>query len=121
MWYTIILLSICLAVAVVFWIRADRMTGHYRREALAATDEDLRACRADNSGDGSVVEIFDSRSNEIAGYQFDGVNWHRVKGKSPVTLRAECERLGAELTTTRRKLAAAKGRITKLRKRLGDQ
>ena len=96
MWYTIILLSICLAVAVVFWIRADRMAGHYRREALAATDE-------------------------VKSYRFDGVDWSLLSGERPTPARAERERLEAELTTARRQLAAARGQITKLRKRLGDQ
>ena len=102
MWYTIILLSIALAVSVAFWIRADRMAGHYRRKSerekrFAEWAEKVaeKECAALRKQIGRLID--DECAAQNAAH--DAV---------------------VELTTTRRQLAAARGQITKLRRKYGE-
>ena len=99
MWHTIILLSIALAVSVAFWIRADRMAGHYRREA------------EEEKSDNSLYrdDIYRRCQNRI--------DKEKDARRAAVDIASSLNR---DLTTTRRQLAAARGQITKLRKRLGE-
>ena len=102
MWYTIILLSIALAVSVAFWIRADRMAGHYRREYEAEYDRSRMLSK----------NVSDTRA-ELEYTEEQVIHLHRNH------LR-EREKLRADLATTRRQIAAARGQITKLRRKYGE-
>ena len=99
MWYTIILLSLALAVSIGFWIRADRMAGHYRREA-EEEKSDNRLYRDD---------LYRRCQNRI--------DKEKDARRAAVDIAASLNR---DLTTTRRQLAAARGQITKMRRKYGE-
>ena len=102
MWYTIILLSIALAVSVAFWIRADRMAGHYRREYEAEYDRSRMLSK----------NVSDTRAElEYTEEQLVRIHESHVRAR---------EYIQSDLTTTRRQLAAARGQITKLRRKYGE-
>ena len=99
MWYTIILLSIANAVSIGFWFKADRMAAHYRREAQ------------EEKSDNSLYrdDIYRRCQNRI--------DKEKDARRAAVDIASSLNR---ELTTTRRQLAAARGQITKLRRKYGE-
>ena len=137
MWYTIILLSIALAVSIGFWFKADRMAGHYRREAEEEENhaENMR-CVAN-----SWYKEFTKQNKELVtmreevGRLQESLSYEKEKHDD---LYRRCQKeidkerdarraavdiassLNRELTTTRRQLAAARGQITKLRRKYGE-
>ena len=137
MWHTIILLSLALAVSIGFWIRADRMAAHYRREAeeTEIDYEEMRCIASDwyNQFTKQNKELVTMR--EEVGRLQESLSYEKEKHDDLCRMcQKEIEKekkatrsavdtahsLKFRIDTTRRQLAAARGQITKLRRKYGE-
>lgn len=103
MWYTIILLSIALAVSVGFWVKkADRMAGRWHAKILKLIDQNQK---------------FSDEYEETITLLDDRIDREKDARLAALDIAQSYK---SDLETARRQLAAARGQITKLRRKYGE-